>query len=138
MRGGQPPEHLRVMNREIVDGRDELGVLLLGHGCNGWWYGSQLSIHDARQIIPGHNATTVQVCAGVIAAAIWAVRHPNQGFREPEQLPHDEILQIARPYLGRMVSLPTNWTPLKERSLLFPEPWLDWDNPWQFNNFLVR
>ncbi|MEH2378240.1 MAG: saccharopine dehydrogenase C-terminal domain-containing protein [Nostoc sp.] len=147
MRGGQPHEKLRVLNQDIVTGRDELGVLLLGHPCNGWWYGSQLSIEEARQILPGHNATTVQVCAGVIAAAVWAVRHPQAGFREPEQLPHNEILQIARPYLGRMVSVPTNWTPLQGRclatspyssTLLFPEPWLDWNDPWQFDNFLVR
>ena len=29
---------------EIVDGRDELGVLLYGHARNAYWFGSQLTI----------------------------------------------------------------------------------------------
>jgi homospermidine synthase len=33
-----PAEH------DIVDGIDELGVLLYGHAKNAYWYGSQLSI----------------------------------------------------------------------------------------------
>ena len=33
---------------EIVDGIDELGVLLYGHGKNAYWYGSQLSIEETR------------------------------------------------------------------------------------------
>ncbi|OUL18275.1 hypothetical protein BV378_36875 [Nostoc sp. RF31YmG] len=87
------------------------------------------------------------MCAGLIAAAVWAVRHPQAGFREPEQLPYNEILQIARSYLGRIVSVPINWIPLLGRclatnryssTLLFPELWLDWNDSWQFNNFLVR
>ena len=28
----------RILNADIIDGRDELGVLLLGHGRGGWWY----------------------------------------------------------------------------------------------------
>jgi homospermidine synthase len=40
-----------------------------------------------------------------IAAAVWSVLHPQAGFREPEQLPHNGILQISRPYLGQMVSV---------------------------------
>ena len=33
---------------EIVDGIDELGVLLYGHEKNAYWYGSQLSIEETR------------------------------------------------------------------------------------------
>ena len=36
----QPEE--RILNNEIIDGRDELGVLLLGHDYTGWWTGSLL------------------------------------------------------------------------------------------------
>ena len=53
------------MTDEITDGRDELGVLLLGHGLNGWWTGSQLDIHESRKLVPGQNATTLQVAAAV-------------------------------------------------------------------------
>ena len=113
-------------------------VLLLGHGKTAWWYGSQLSIHEARKIIPGQNATALQVCAGVISACVWAVTNPDRGFCEPEHLPHDEILAIAKPYLGPVASVQSDWTPLRDRATLNYEPWLDHSDPWQFNNFLVR
>jgi homospermidine synthase len=137
MRDWEPPEEQRIMQDDIVDGIDELGVLLLGHGLNAYWYGSQLSIQEARDIIPGQNATAVQVCAGVISAAIWAIRNPRRGYCEPEDLPYDEILAIAAPYLGPVVGVRSDWTPLKDRSRMFPEPWLDHGDPWQFGNFLL-
>jgi homospermidine synthase len=138
MRDWLPPAELRIMQDDIVDGIDELGVLLMGHGRNAYWYGSQLSIAEAREIIPGQNATALQVCAGVISAAVWAVRNPKEGYCEPEDLPFDEILRIASPYLGPVVGVYSDWTPLAGRSRMFPEPWLDRQDPWQFGNFLVR
>ena len=43
----QPNWHILDEN-EIVDGIDELGVLLYGHDKNAYWYGSQLSIEETR------------------------------------------------------------------------------------------
>ena len=40
--------HKRIMLDEITEGIDELGVLLAGHQKNAYWYGSQLSIEEAR------------------------------------------------------------------------------------------
>jgi homospermidine synthase len=34
----------KVLEKEIVTGMDELGVLLYGHDKNAYWYGSQLTI----------------------------------------------------------------------------------------------
>lgn len=138
MRDWKPAKRNRILQDEIVTGIDELGVLLMGHGLTSLWYGSQLSIEEARRVIPGQNATALQVCAGVISACVWAVKNPNRGYCEPEALPHKEILEIGAPYLGPVVSVPSEWTPLKGRSTMFPEPWLDHQDPWQFNNFLVR
>lgn len=132
------PERQRVMNEDIVDGRDELGVLLLGHPLNGWWYGSQLDVHEARRLVPGHNPTAVQVAAGALAAAAWAVSNPGRGYCEPEDLPHEEVLALARPYLGPVASRATGWNPLQGRRNVLHAPWLDHDDPWQFANFLVR
>ena len=94
----QPRE--RILFDEITAGRDELGILLLGEGPNGWWTGSQLDIHEARRLAPGSNPTALQVAAGVVSAALWAAKNPNRGYCEPEDLPHEEILAAARPYLG--------------------------------------
>jgi homospermidine synthase len=42
-------------------GIDELGVLLAGHKKNAYWYGSQLTIDEARKLAPHNNATSLQV-----------------------------------------------------------------------------
>ena len=44
---------------------------------------------------------------------------------------------VQRPYLGPVVGVYTDWTPLEGRGGLFPED-LDQEDPWQFRNVLVR
>ena len=41
----------RLMMDEIVTGTDELGVLLMGHEKGAYWFGSRLSIAEARKLI---------------------------------------------------------------------------------------
>jgi len=100
-----------------------------------------LSIAEARKKVPGVNATAVQVAAGVLAAIVWAVRHPKRGLCLPEDLPHREILEVARPYLGTISSARSDWTPLSRHRAHFEEPAespVDRSDPWQFRNFLFR
>jgi len=126
----------RVLRDDITSGRDELGVLLMGHGNGAYWYGSQLTIEQARELCPYNNATSLQVAAPVMAAMVWAMKNPALGVLEPDDLPFDEILRLTRPYLGDVVGVYTDWTPLKDRGRLFDED-LDRDDPWQFKNFRV-
>ncbi|HVH06407.1 MAG TPA: saccharopine dehydrogenase C-terminal domain-containing protein [Myxococcota bacterium] len=130
--------HRRLMNEEIVDGIDELGVLLFGHARNAYWYGSQLSIHEARRLAPYQNATALQVTSAVLAGMVWAIEHPRRGVVEAEELDHARILEIMEPYLGPLVGQYAEWTPLAGRGThLFPED-LDPGDPWQFKNVIVR
>ena len=126
----------RLMMDEIVSGVDELGVLLMGHEKGAYWYGSQLSIEEARALAPLNNATSLQVTATVLAGIIWAIENPRRGVVEPDELDFARILDIARPYLGPMVGAYTDWTPLQDREQLFPED-LAREDPWQFRNFRV-
>ncbi len=128
----------RILGEDIVEGIDELGALLMGdHGA--LWYGSQLGIDEARELLgPEFNATSIQIAAPVIAGAIWMIKNPDRGLVEPEDLDHEEILDICRPYLGPVVAERSDWTPLKDRSVLFEEPGLDLKDPWQFQNFRVN
>lgn len=126
----------RVLKDEIVSGIDELGVLLMGHGRGIYWYGSQLSISEARSLAPHNSATSLQVTAPVMAGVIWAMKNPACGLVEPEGLPYEHILRICRPYLGNVVGAYGDWTPLKDRGQLFEEA-LDLEDPWQFKNFRV-
>jgi homospermidine synthase len=68
------------------------------------------------------------------------VRNPNRGVCVPDDLPHEYILGIAQSYLGKSVSIPSDWTPLKHyvnHFHGFNQPTVDFDDPWQFKNFLV-
>ena len=126
----------RVMQADVASGRDELGVLLMGHARGAYWYGSQLSAPEARQLAPYNSATTLQVTASVVAGVIWALRNPLRDVVEADDLPHEEMLRLIEPYLGDVVGVYTDWTPLAGRGWLFEED-LDRDDPWQFKNFRV-
>ncbi len=129
-------EEQRLIVDEIVDGIDELGVLLAGHAKGAYWYGSQLSVHQARQLAPYNNATSLQVCAAVLAGMIWAIEHPAEGLVEPDEMDFERCLEICMPYLGPAVGEYTDWTPLQDRGRLFPED-IDTTCPWQFKNIRV-
>lgn len=126
----------RLMMDEISEGMDELGVLLMGHAKGAYWYGSQLTIDEARRLVPHNNATSLQVTVAVLSGVIWAIENPDRWVTEPEEMDFERILEIARPYLGTMTGVYSDWTPLLDRGLLFKED-LDEDDPWQFKNFRV-
>jgi homospermidine synthase len=126
----------RLMMDEIERGTDELGVLLMGHARGAYWYGSRLTIEEARRLAPHNNATSLQVTASVLAGMIWAIENPRAGVVEPDEMDHARIMEIATPYLGEMAGAYSDWTPLADRGRLFPED-LDAADPWQFRNFRV-
>jgi homospermidine synthase len=121
---------------DIIDGIDELGVLLYGHAKNAYWYGSQLSIEETRKLAPYQNATGLQVTSAVLAGIIWMLENPDRGIVEADEMDFRRCLSIQRPYLGPVIGRYTDWTPLKDRGRLFPEA-MDRDDPWQFSNVLV-
>jgi homospermidine synthase len=130
----------RILTDDIVSGRDELGVLLLGHDFDGWWTGSLLDIEEARRLLPGQNATTLQVACSVLAALEWMLRNPREGVCVPDDLPYEEIMEVARPYLGPFISEAAAWTPLSDREDIFenfgrPRPAAE--DVWQFDTFRV-
>lgn len=126
----------RVMTDEIASGMDELGVLLMGHGKNAYWFGSQLTTEEARRLVPYNSATTLQVTISVLTGLAWALKNPQKGIVEADEMDFEDVLTMAAPYLGKLTGSYTNWTPLEGRGVLFPED-LDFDDPWQFKNFRV-
>ncbi|KJH85364.1 hypothetical protein UG46_16710 [Pseudomonas fluorescens] len=132
-RGWQTQTRQRILNGEIDSGGvDALGVLLMGHDWNAYWFGSLLSIDEARALVPFNNATSLQVAAGVLSGIVWAVEHPDRGIVEPEQMDYERVLEIARPYLGTLVGQRTDWTP----SGASPKPTAQESaQDWQFAHF---
>jgi homospermidine synthase len=140
MRNFSLQEKQRIMLDDIVSGRDELGCLLMGHDFKSWWIGSLLDIHETRRLVPGQNATTLQVAAPIVGALFWMIRNPHQGVNLPDDLPHDEVMEIVLPYLGEFVSRPVDWMPSGYRDVLaahtadFP---VGDEDPWQFDRFYI-
>ncbi len=132
----QADDHILDEN-EIVDGVDELGVLLYGHAKNAYWYGSQLSIDETRDLAPYQNATGLQVTSAVLAGMVWALENPKAGIVETDEMDYRRCLAVQLPYLGPVKGYYTDWTPLTDRPGFFPED-IDTSDPWQFRNVLVR
>jgi homospermidine synthase len=134
------PDRQRIMNDEIISGRDELGVLVMGHPYKAWWTGMRTTIDEARKVAPHQNATTIQVAASILGAVHWMLHAPREGVRVPDELPWREVLNVALPYVGSTWSGPLDWDPVTTHTDWF-DRWsgreLDHDDPWQFTNFLV-
>jgi len=71
-----------------------------------------------------------------LAGMVWALHQPQAGLVEPDDIDHEAVLAIAKPYLGELVGVYGNWSPLQNRGPLFAEV-LALDDPWQFKNFRV-
>jgi len=137
-RGGERQETIHILGEdEIVDGIDELGVLLYGHAKNAYWYGSQLSIDETRDLAPYQNATGLQVSSAVLAGMVWALENPAAGIVEADEMDYRRCLEVQTPYLGPVTGHYTDWTPLHGRPGLYPEN-VDPTDPWQFRNVLVH
>jgi homospermidine synthase len=136
--GGEQQAEWKILDeKEIVDGGDELGVLLYGHAKNAYWFGSRLSIEETRRLAPYQNATGMQVTSAVLAEMVWALENPASGIVEADDIDYRRCLEIQRPYLGSLEGHYTSWTPVTGRPGLFPED-IDLSDPWQFRNVLVR
>jgi homospermidine synthase len=79
----------------------------------------------------------LQVTSAVVAGMVWAIENPRRSVLEADDLDEERILGIMEPYLGSLVGVYTDWTPLEGRGELFPED-IDPEDPWQFRNTIVR
>ena len=88
----------RILMDDIINGIDELGVLLAGHKKNAYWYGSQLSIEEARKLVPaqqrhqpaGHRGRARREWCGR-----WRTR--TRGIVEPDEMDFRRNLEICMP-----------------------------------------
>jgi homospermidine synthase len=131
---------IRIMTDEITSGADILGSLVMGHPYQSWWCGTDLDIQESRRLVPHQNATTMQVAIAVVAACLWMLENPARGLCVPDDLPHEFVLKVSRPYLGKFLSVASDWNPLKHYFNAFEGfngAQLDHSDPWQFKNFLI-
>jgi homospermidine synthase len=134
--GRLQPQQQILQASDIVQGGDDLGVLLYGHAKNALWYGSRLTMAQTRLLAPQQNATGLQVSSAVMAGMAWALQNPRAGIVEADDMDHALCLQIQRPYLGSVQAHYTDWTPTTTR---WPQlnAGSDSRDPWQFRNMLA-
>jgi len=135
MRSLQIQPNIRIMNDDIVDGQDILGVLLMGNPHMSWWTGSLLSIQQTRDILPNQSATTLQVAGSILSALMWMKSNTNQGVVFPEQLPWQPILKNAEKFWGGFYSTSTDWYPNQLIHNGFERQ--PTKRTWQFKDFFV-
>ena len=99
-RDPEPPGSYRLMLNDIVSGgQDILGVLLCRKGrADSLWYGSLLSVDEARARLPGSSATTISVISNALAGLAWVLKNPNAGFCEPDDIDYSFALPLVLPY----------------------------------------
>ena len=105
------PKKMTILTHHLDRGRDELGVLLMGD-FGARWFGSLLDLTEANNLLPGHNATTLQVAAGLLSGLDAILREPQRGVLFPEDLNHERALEVARPFLGPLVHKNCDWKPI--------------------------
>jgi homospermidine synthase len=71
-----------------------------------------------------------------MAGMVWALENPQAGIVEADDMDFARCLELQRPYLGPVIGVYTDWTPLANRPGLFAEN-IDTTDPWQFKNVLV-
>jgi homospermidine synthase len=113
------PQSKRVLRDELVSGEDQLGAFFVFKG-GAYWYGTTVKLDEARWVSPSCNATSLQVIGGILGALDWMLANPFEGVVEAEDMPHQEILDVAKPYLGRVQGHWTAWQPEDRSSLNQP------------------
>jgi homospermidine synthase len=68
---------------------------------------------------------------------VGAIENPKAGIVEADEMDFRRCLEVQTPYLGPVIGVYTDWTPLQDLPGFFPED-IDTDDPWQFKNVLVR
>ena len=88
-----------------INGYDIVGSLLIFNNNRAWWAGTIMDQYDASAWFDyKFGPTVLQVAGGVFSAFSWMCKNPNVGNKWAENLDSEFILEVARPYLGRVYS----------------------------------
>ena len=86
---------------------DRVGALLIFESGDIWWSGTILSTAEVKKLgFKISGPTTVQVAACL--SAIMKLSKYTHGFKKPEHFDYTRVLEIAKPYLGKIISEPVN------------------------------
>jgi len=145
-------DNTRLFTKDIIDGRDELGLtFFLGNG-DIFWIGSLLDIDEARDIYENKfddkiNATIVQVVGGYLSGIFHILdlnkKNKYNGVMVPEDLPYNTFYNKMKPFFGEFVFTKVDdWDyNMKTRSITFrdyKEKTIIKNPEWTLKDFLVN
>jgi homospermidine synthase len=145
-------DNTRLFTKEIIDGRDELGLtFFLGNG-DIFWIGSLLDIDEARDVYENKfdekiNATMVQVTGGYLSGIMHILDLNKQkkynGVMVPEDLPYKEMYKKMKPFYGEFIFKKVeDWDyNMKTRSITFrdyKEHVYNKNPEWKLKDFLIN
>jgi homospermidine synthase len=88
-----------------IKGYDIVGALLIFDNNRGWWAGTIMDQYDSSYLFDyKFGPTVLQVGGGVFGAFVWMCQNPLKGNKWAENLDSEFILEIAKPFLGRVYS----------------------------------
>lgn len=93
-----------VAGPSMIEGVNELGMLICSPRMGSIWVGSRLSSEEARERVASSQATTLQVAAGLAAALKIAMESPRLGLMEPEDVDDERLLKEAARWIGDPVA----------------------------------
>lgn len=104
------------MHDDHLQGTDNVGAtfILSSNPITGenkpwaYWCGTILDTKYTTKVLkdPYFGPTTIQVIAGVLSAAKYALKYPNKDVLFPEDIPETFVLKHAKRYLGHIYSGP--------------------------------
>ncbi len=96
------PTKFHLINKsEIVDGGESVGIIIQGKKFSTRYFGNYLKTSE----IPDETATIRQVSASSYAGFIYMLNHSKEGLLFPEELNEEEVLNTAKKYLNKYISL---------------------------------
>ena len=133
----RPSIHILDEN-EIVDGIDELGVLLYGHRRTPIGMARSFRSRRRARLAPYQNATGLQVTSAVLAGMVWALENPKAGIVEADEMDFRRCLEVQMPYLGPVIGTLHRLDAAHRAARACSPEDIDTRDPWQFRNVLVR
>lgn len=145
-------DNTRLFTKEIIDGRDELGLtFFLGNG-DIFWIGSLLDIDEARDLYENKfddkiNATIVQVVGGYLSGIMHILDLNKQekynGVMVPEYFPYKKMYERMKPFYGEFIFKKVeDWDyNMKTRSITFrdyKEHAYNKHPEWKLKDFLIN
>jgi homospermidine synthase len=142
--------YYRLLTKELISGRDELGLTFFLENGDVYWIGSLLDVDEAREVYNNEfndniNATILQVVSGCLSGLLYLTKlnkkinkgkDTYKGLIHPDDLPHRQILKWSLPFLGSFVFEKVENFDLYKIDTKFTGKNIK-TTEWQYQNFMV-